>query len=268
MRLKQTPAFPQLDLNTAGRIPALRGVTAEKAFLTRRLETAAESLARFDRLYFGCEFCDRNLPSVNQTKEAAALCRKEGKGFTLVTPLCTDAGIARVKKILRALDAFPRIEVVVNDFGVLRLLQSFPGLTPVAGRLLMKQKSDPRLGRLESRSMKKSLKKTAADNEEFAALLRAHGVRMVELDNTILGFEPPRGFHISVYYPFVFLTLTMKCCLGDCRTCDEKPYLLRHPDFPVDILLKGNAQFYRNNSLKGLRNIAVHRMVLQGTLPG
>lgn len=193
---------------------------------------------------------------------------EKGKGFTLVTPLCTDAGITRVKKILRALDDFPRIEVVVNDLGVLRLLRQFPGSALVAGRLLMKQKSDPRLGRLESRAMKKSLKKTAADNEEFAALLRAHGIRMVELDNTILGFEPPRGFHISVYYPFVFLTLTMKCFIGDCSACDEKPYILRHPDVPVDILLKGNAQFYRNDSLKGLRNTAVHRLVLQGTLPG
>jgi hypothetical protein len=77
----------------------------------------------------------------------------------------------------------------------------------------------------------------------------------------------PGGFAVSVYYPFVFLTMSMDG-YGDMGSKHEGCFVLRNGSMPADILLKGNAQFYRNTSLEGLRSRKIDRIVIQGRLPG
>ncbi|MFA6448053.1 MAG: hypothetical protein WCX65_01175 [bacterium] len=215
------------------------------------------------RIYFGCEFDERNIPSAR--KAAAAIEASAGRKlkFTLATPIMTDAGTARLKRLLRALSEYAPFEAVANDFGAIAIIRD-AGLIPVAGRLLIKQKSDPRLAALKSPRLRNYFKKSAADNAEFAALLRDLGIKRVELDNPLCGLAPPAGFSVSLYYPFVFMTLSMRQTESE---HDGAVYFLKNKAFPVDIILSGAAQFYMNQELKALKAGGVNRLVIQPLPP-
>jgi hypothetical protein len=237
-----------------------RGI--ETAFFADTLRDIGACPAGYKRIYFGCEFDERRIPAARGGAAAVESCAAAKKKFTLVTPLMTDYGAARLKKLLRSLKGYAPFEAVANDFGALEMIRD-AGLTPVAGRLLIKQKSDPRLATLKSARLRAHFRKSAADNSEFAALLRENGIRRLELDNPLCGLTPPAGFALSLYFPFVFLTLSMRRECGGPAVDGDDVYVLKNNRMPADILLFGNAQFYENRDLKALRGGAVNRLVVR-----
>ena len=88
----------------------------------------------FKRLYFGQEFCERLLPSISQLKAVKLKAEKSGKKFTLLTPPVTEAGINKMRLLLKCLSK--EDEVVANDYGMLYML-SLEFVNPVIiGRLI------------------------------------------------------------------------------------------------------------------------------------
>src|SRR5437867_3594050 len=71
-----------------------------------------------------------------------------GRAWAPHAPYVTDRGLARPRPLLEAAasERGEGTEVVVNDWGVLRLVRrEFPGLRPVLGRLMNKMMRDPRV---------------------------------------------------------------------------------------------------------------------------
>ena len=126
--------------------PAAAG-TVEKAVYFLSIDELLAWDEDCDRFYFGQEFCQRLLPTVPDLMRAVERAASRNLGFTLVTPFVTNAGMARVKELVRSLpDNFPEglLEVVVNDWGVLSWLHRERPVLPLAlGRLLVKQKRGP-----------------------------------------------------------------------------------------------------------------------------
>lgn len=88
----------------------------------------------FKRVYFGQEFCERLLPSVSQLKAAKQKSRILGKKFTLLTPPVTEAGISKIRLLLKCLS--DEDEVVANDYGMLYMLGQESANPVVIGRLI------------------------------------------------------------------------------------------------------------------------------------
>ena len=248
------------------RVLGLREPGREAALYTSVPARAKAAADRFDRVYFGYEFTMDRLPDARRACAAMAACLERGRGFTLVTPLLTDRGVGRARRLLRALAAQQApFEVVVSDMGLFRVAREFENVTPVAGRLVVRQKSDPRLNLVRNRARKEYFKRTAADSAEFAALLRENGVARVELDNPLHGVALPEGFASSLYTPFVFVTLST--WRREQMADEDRVFVLENPGLPVKLLLRGGAQFYENDAPAATRLRGVSRIVLQAEVP-
>lgn len=240
---------------------------------------------KFKRLYFGTEFCQRLIPSSYQLKKALEFCRVKNIEFSLVTPLVTNEGLARLKplfKIISELDG--EKEVVVNDWGLLRFLTnnySFFGL--VLGRLLNKQKRDPRIKQFWPKwpqEAKKYFKLALGESLFTASLSKSFKLNRIELDNLLQGIER-QNFQLkaSLYYPFVYLSTTRYCLTAMAfsqepfkrktsffceKNCRKHCFFFTSDDMPVRIYLIGNTQFIKNKKLpdkQRLKTLNIDRLV-------
>lgn len=239
------------------------------------------------RLHFGSEFCERLIPSPTVLKRVIGLAGAGGLALTLATPSVSDAGLARLRRLFRQLP--DGAEVVVNDYGVLRLLaRAFPALEPVAGRQLCKMIKDPRLPTEQWARLNPS----GLDAPVFADLLGRFGVRRIEAD--VPPFARPTdlragGLALSVHAPFGYAVRGRVCRIGSLRFAGADKF---RPDQacgkeclryacrlarPVDrnnrdlgSFQRGNSIFYRHDAgmrdamWRAVENGWVDRIVLAG----
>jgi hypothetical protein len=170
----------------------------------------------YGRLYFGHEFCPYRLPSRARVKEMRREAAGRGMAFTLVTPRFDEDDTDRVVRLVDILE--PTDEIVVNDVGLLEVLRRRAWKGPVAvGRLLTKQRRGAAWkGDLPvEEGALRYLRGSSLDSPGFAAFfLGRYGVRRFEVDNLIQGVavgELPEGVSLSLYHPWLFLTLTRHC---------------------------------------------------------
>jgi hypothetical protein len=259
----------------------------------------------FSRLYFGQEFCERLLPTRQELEQALTFARQRGMDFTLVTPYVTDAGIEKVRQLFNYLQEQGQVgEVVFNDWGVLLLLlDEFPEMEPVAGRVIDKMKRDPRFtGRdyeeFFSREGRKMLMTSNITAPPYRQLLCHYGVHRVELDPVLQGFDfdlRPVGLKASVYLPYGFATTGRICFIGslnqkaedkftvigkcrrECQAYDQ--YLQKNispiPEAVTDgrvaeieLERKGNTVFFANIDVASLlKNENFDRLIYQPRVP-
>ncbi len=257
------------------------------------------------RLYFGQEFCEFLIPTPEEVVQAFFTACQMGWEFTYTTGYVTAAGLERTVANLAALASeCPSAEVVVNDWGVLRVLgRDFPSLRPVLGRLLVKQ---PRLSRyvterppvlrtgiqaplaeIQSRQIA-ALRETNLGIAAYADLLRRHGVARVDLDPVPQGLAPealPQGVALSLYAPWTCAAASRTCrtaavadprrqtampgspCSGPCREVNRNRVGVACVQ---PILLRGNSAFVYNltyvaNYLDG--SLPVDRLVFEPYIP-
>jgi hypothetical protein len=210
---------------------------------------------RWSRLYLGSEFCQALLPGAAGL--SARLARVPADvALTLVTPPVTDAGMTRVEALLGALASWldrargdaSGAEVVVNDWGVLRLLRNRPRFTPALGRLLTRMLRDPRIpssagdapGAAAPVALR-AVRQSTVTSPPFRALLDTLGVRRVELDPVVQGLDmdfDALGLAPTLHAPFGYVTTGRVClfaalgqpaarrfdvghgCQHECRTYD------------------------------------------------
>lgn len=204
------------------------------------------ALRGYDRVYLGSEFCQNLLPPAAAFR---ALAGTFGGPLTLVTPLLSDSGLDAAAALVKA--AAPAkgapLEVVVNDWGLLRLLRKNRRVRPVLGRLLMWE-----IGGMDKRFL-----------NAFCREYRAAGV---ETDNAevlagLSGYDGPVHFH----YPYRFKSVTRFCSYirafnsAPCSLqCGSAFIRLSHKAIPEPIYLRGNAYFIPN---KPLKHPAITRLV-------
>jgi hypothetical protein len=167
----------------------------------------------YSRLYFGSEFCQHLLPSPDEVRRAADLAGGEGWGLTLLTSYSTDAFVEKSLEVVAAAsERVPTgIEVVVNDWGLLRRLRADFGaeVAPVLGRGLNRMMRDPRVPdvgpeHLGGDATPETWHQSSMHNRGFRALLQQLGVRRVESDLPLQGLAqlPESEVRTSLHAPW------------------------------------------------------------------
>lgn len=227
----------------------------EKSIFTN--EPWEYDLTDYERIYFGNEFCENNILSLERVNKIIEFIKSKDKKITFVTPYLSDKGIEKIKNILQIIPKGS--EIVFNDYGLLKYLYEF---TPIFGRLLNKQKRGPRIVDLKDKISKKSYKYFQQSNiPAIQKFLLSKNVKRAELDNVIQGIGFKSKLNLSLYYPYVYISTTRLCMLNDienlarnklkisnCKKECQK-YLLENNKFPMKLFLKGNTQFYYNEEL-------------------
>ncbi|MFA5867214.1 MAG: hypothetical protein WC891_04545 [Actinomycetota bacterium] len=248
-----------------------------------------ETAQGYDRLYFGVEFCEIKIPTADEVKRAVAYAAANDMRFTLVTPYVTDSGLAAVERAIAVLPAAGAIEVVANDFGVLRrMLEFHPNLTPVLGRLLVKQKRGFGISTRRQDAPPALAEQwgfSGADNETVRGYLTDIGVNRVEMDNPAQGIASDFSgskLAASVYTPYTYVTTTRYCpwaydgstwpnMRGRCgRPCLQGIIEETGDLFDRTIFISGNAQFYRHDVLppeNELLDKGIDRLIYEPGLP-
>lgn len=261
----------------------------EQAILINSLEGLERIEEKISRLYFGCEFCERLIPTVDMLRRALDVARERGLDFTLVTPFVTNAGIRALRPLFGHLLSGngPHPEIVVNDWGALRVLnKEFSFRNMVLGRLLTKQKRDPRVlafrGRVSARELR-AFAETNCDVPELSRFLMESGVGRIELDNVAQGISREGGpLKASLYAPYVYLAAGRVCLAASCekekksdrtiwpcqKECGPYALKLRHRMFGRDLFSRGSGLFFKNPALqRDLSEWNIDRLVHEPEIP-
>lgn len=260
----------------------------EQAIFISKVENLKYSNSKYTRLYFGNEFCQRLIPSLEDIRLIAEFISKHQMEFSFVTPYVTNEGMLTLRPLLEyVIKNFSGAEIVVNDWGVLRLLireLNYPVLA--LGRLLTKQKRGPLSRNLKNRLPQQMLQHFQESNIDLPILgdfLADNGIKRVELDNLLQGIirESP-SLKASLYFPFAYVTTTRFCLTASCETgreflrsipycnkeCRKYSFRLKHKKMPVELFLKGNTQFFSNELLPdNLEQLNIDRLVFQPEIP-
>jgi hypothetical protein len=269
----------------------------EKAVFISKIEDLKYVTRGSSRLYFGNEFCERRLPKLAELKKAAGYCRKHKLLFSLVTPYLTDIGLKKLIKLFDWLkNTRPRTEVIINDYGLLNLLhQRYPKLTPVLGRLLTKQKRDPRIASLINAQPEKHTFFKRGDEyfivfskkipQELSgyfreaninvpvirSFLKKYRIDRAEVDNLLQGIKlniPKKGLSVSLYLPYGYITTTRLCSADPmrkekkffCRISSCENSCLRYTEelknkFMPTLYKKGNTIFFKNDRIPSAKEL-------------
>jgi len=248
-----------------------------------------EDTDEFARLYFGMEFCERLIPSVDELQEVVKFVNEKKIDFTLVTPYVTEDGQERVVRLLRKLnDIKPSSEVVFNDWGVFQVMdEKYPDLIPVLGRLLNKMKRGPRLLNVLDKIPEESVRYyrspgiTVPKVREF---LLKNRINRVEFDNLLQGIDLERtGDEIrkSLYLPFAYITTTRLCLTALCdqpdrvkevgilpcgHECQRYTFYLKNSIMTTNLIRKGNTIFFCNEEIPDNLNM-FDRVVIEPEIP-
>jgi len=263
-----------------------------------------DKIGDFGRIYYGTEFCQNLIPTLDDLKRIFSLVKRKKKNFTLLTPYVTDFGVKKIAPLLEFLDTqAQRIEVVFNDWGVFKLIrEGYKNLEPVLGRLLTKQRRDPRaydilLNRQKAKKIfDKKSKKTAiiipkkvplSLYEHFKAsvinmpifqkFLLDNNIKRVEIDNLVwdMKIEMPKEIGVSVYLPYAYVTTTRLCGLinltyAACKKeCQRFYFSFKSNSSPVPFYSRGNTLFYRTEFTQGrdLVSRGIDRIVWEEEIP-
>lgn len=258
---------------------------------------------QFSRLYFGTEFCERLLPRVRDVQRACDVAAARNLAFSYVTPYVTDRGLARMRPALHHLVSRrdDRIEVVVNDWGTLRLLRrEFPALRPVLGRLMNRMLRDPRIAGALTRAdapedARRALRESGLTAGIYRRFIGSLGVTMVEFDHVVQGLDMDfrqLGIGAALYIPYGYVATGRVCMIGSMalptnrsfdvaspcrRECRRHTLSFAAPDSPFDrgrtFLQRGTTHFYAQDaasvaSAAGMvERLGISRIVYQPTLP-
>lgn len=224
-------------------------------------------------VYAGNAFCARGLPAVDEALRMAGAATGNGLSFHFATPVMNETMLEKGRSLAAALEKnFPGIEIIANDIGFLYILKKeFPGLIPVAGRVIAAQRTDPVVPHIISAEFKgesgekkiRELGHVSVNNSRFGDFLNSLGVTRIEIQNPLQGVRPGNEkFSYSLHTPFVYVSSTGACvpvenylkkgrAPGQCRCdghCGEKYFHLRSGG-SRPMFFRGNTVFYENNAL-------------------
>jgi len=242
---------------------------------------------KFERIYFGSEFCTNLIPDLKEIKKVVDFCEKNKLKLTFLTPFVTPDALKKIKKLLiffkeKNMNGF---EIVFNDWGLFHFLKERYSFKLSMGRLLTKQKKDPSF--IEdlfdssflnlNEDTKLIIKECSMDCTDLLKnFILKNKISRIELDNVYQGINIDFDIKKSLYYPFVPVTLTRFCKAhsyyskkayirgkNPCnKECLKSHY--SHVVNNVRLFLKGNTQFYCNNLLP--KNIKIFdRIVFEPT---
>jgi hypothetical protein len=258
----------------------------------------------FDHIYFGAEFCEQLIPSVDELQGVLRTAAARDVRFTLVTPYVSNVGLNKLRPLFEALHQDGNHEVVFSDWGVLNLLRrEFPRLVPIQGRLLNKSLRDPRIASAFTQLQPTStgpapaliaVQRSNLDSPTYLDFLSQLEVRMVEIDNAPQGTDfsfANKGIAVSVPYPFGIVTTGRTCmaaglgypkaqkfqpgaaCHRECQTFSAEFQGELPENEGTELYLQGNSYFYVQTEamfrrlVLAIQSGAVARVVYQPRMP-
>ncbi|MDR0749670.1 MAG: hypothetical protein LBF62_08875 [Tannerellaceae bacterium] len=214
------------------------------------------------RIYFGHETCEKLLPEFNEIEQLLELSGKRNLELTFVTPFLTDKGIEKVMRFLEELKTVVRdFEIVVSDWGLLRLISSDKIGIPVVSRFLTGQQTDFRLKRFEKIppvEMAEHLASCTLLKKQSLAFLDRYNIERFELSNTLQTVQTDgcEKYRYSLHVPFVPLSIFRTCpenfdfnhIRENCnsRTCKRNRVEWSNPASGYKIYCIDNALYYAN----------------------
>jgi hypothetical protein len=260
-------------------------------------------IENFDRVYYGSEFCQNLIPTLDNLKIIFSA-TKNKKKLTLLTPYVTGCGLEKLKPLFQYLSKQnSRTEVVFNDWGVFKLIrEGYRNIEPVLGRLLTKQRRDPRIYNIllnkqkPTRIFDKKSKKTfvfipketplslyehfkgsVINVPVFQEFLLANNIRRVEIDNLAwdMKIEVNKRIGVSIYLPYAYVTTTRLCGLinltySACgRECQKYYFSFKNDVSPLPFYIWGNTIFYKSKIPKEgyLKERSVDRIIDNSNTP-
>lgn len=261
----------------------------EQAIFISKVENLKYLSPHFSRLYFGNEFCEQLIPSVAELDQVLDFVSENSLDFTFATPYVTNNGLKRLQILFQEIaHKRPDSEVIFNDYGVLRILRSrYSELEPVMGRLLNRMKRGPRLMMVIDKLPPTTVEYFRSSNLTLPVLgkfLNDNGVRRVELDNVLQGFDfSLDDLSASLYLPFAYVTTSRLCLTNSCdipereeliglfpcqRECQKYTFYLTSEIMPVILIRKGNTIFFENRALpEDIEGRGITRIVTEPEIP-
>ncbi|MBA7527206.1 hypothetical protein ES705_19381 [subsurface metagenome] len=254
-------------------------------------------------IYYGQETCENLIPSLKHLEQAVEYCSQNKYIFTLATPYVGPKGMERLKKLFDYLHSnAPDCEVVVNDFGVLHLLNTqYPNIKVILGRLLIKLKRDPRfslsgfdIANVGIKNLKKvetnqneALKGTSLELPVYQKFLRSKGVERLCLDTLSQGMDQKTfkkwGFPVDLMWPWTYITSSRSCSIAahtqpgkeyhptdePCHyQCKKYEFTFRSDKKMLPSFFRGNAVWLNTKSLhKEYFQLGFDRLVYQPYIP-
>jgi len=260
----------------------------EKAIFIERIEDLKNWKPEYNRIYFGAEFCQRLIPLLEQLKKVLIFCDKKKIHFSFMTPFVIDEGLDKLKPLFKFLaKKKPETEIIVNDLGVAYFLsKEYPLFSLSLGRLLNKQKRDPRILTVTPYLPKEAqhyFRLPLGESIFSTDLKDKFNIKRIELDNLLQGMERENlEIPASLYYPYAYVTTTRYCLIAlafheggfkrkvsfKCnKECQAYTFSLASPQMPAKLYLKGNTQFIYNPDLPtNLKALNIDRIVYQKSI--
>lgn len=218
----------------------------EKAIFIADISNLKLVTSKYKRLYFGSEFCERLIPRLNELRKIVSYCDRNKLSFSLVTPYVTRRGIENLEKLFLWLrNNKINCEIIINDYGILDLInEEYHTLQPVLGRLLTKQKRDPRIMDLMQAKPQRTtffkkrneyvfvfpqkspdtllsfFKEANINVPIIRNFLKSYRIARVEIDNLLQGINlriPKHSLSVSLYVPYGYITTTRLCSANPFR---------------------------------------------------
>ncbi|MFH1415750.1 MAG: hypothetical protein ABIH89_06665 [Elusimicrobiota bacterium] len=197
---------------------------AEEAIYMPVIDTTVD-LVHYHRIYTGNDVCERLIQSPAQFKEIFEYACCYNKKVTLLTPVCTESGLGRIKAIFDiAYKSGVEIEAAVNDMGIMNLLaEGYENIKPVMGRLNTIRFTLPYQShhqfRLSNRINPKKRKKildTQIFHEEYYDFFKEYGINRMEMDNRVSAclyadHLLKNGIYTTLYLPYTLISVTRRC---------------------------------------------------------
>lgn len=220
--------------------------------------------------------------------------------ISLVTPFLTPKGLNKVRVLIDGmLERLGELEVVCSDWGLLYDLRRHQLATPVVGRLLVAQITDPRIIRMTesgfsaapekqirhmdgtpcilktktlSSLLQRHYRSCWTDKPDAIAFLSHLGIDRCELSNAAQGIELTfPGLCYTLHVPEVLVTV-MRNCPGDgenfntkshCPCKADKAVRWSNKNLPFDLFRRDNALYYNWAAYPdNLDSLPVDRIVL------
>ena len=253
----------------------------------KRLDEALNSICQ--RIRFGSEFCEWKLPNMNMLKKAYMMIKKSGKEFCYLTPHTSNKGIEKIRKQLTFIDEMGDATVIVNDLGVLNIVEQFSNLKSHMGRQLVtnlsrcpwKEFINPQAGYLERRRIEKTLYQTNLNYGPTIQFFKKHGVIGADVDwipqcFRHYGFLKDYDINLSIYLQTIPVTVTRKCHMArflgyenpdKCpRPCLKTALDINQPVMGVELFLHGNTVFRlmqpTKSDIKKIYEIGIDELVI------
>ncbi len=238
----------------------------EKALLLRAVpDNPAPS--GFDYIYIGDEFCERLLPDSKTIRSVANQCSGNSANLTLITSYLTGEGIDKLKILLDyiIIDSIA-CELVINDWGVLELLENYPGcFRVIAGRLLVSRY----LSKFHYEDLGSEGAEIADEDfyysfpRDFLAFLKNKDIIALEFNNSnhllkTRGQLKENNLKSHIYLPYYYLNTSRYCSCArgyssymqniddTCnKECNSLVAIRRDKYLNTDILSRGNTHFVK-----------------------